>query len=285
MPFVTSPGARSGRTGEHLPRRARLSLLWAASLLLGACAGEAPHGDAGTFACEAPLETCELGLFFGRCPGDDAAVLACSEATGSCRWFTGSCPEGYAASACAPEDRCCEAGADGPWPFADDWRPRSSMAIALAVSELEAIGQERIDEAAPVDLEVTLDPSHARVERPTVVCGPGAELQICEGSASETHVLRVAPYATERSLVLRFFDRELVNDSLLVEVLHHSDPPRARTFLRRDEDAALSPAATCSESPRFAIEGRLTLSSFDPSDVTGRLEGTLPGGASIDLSF
>ena len=245
-------------------------------------AGAAPDASAGV-ACDVPIADCAFGLFFGSCGTSAAPILACSETSGRCKWFTGGCPVGYRASDCAIGDFCCHATPDGAWPF-DATGSFSSMAEVELASDLAAMGQSLVDKSVPAELAVTVDPLIGPPSSNVVTCSTATPLQVCQDGV----VLARGAWATDSSLVIRLVGRGLLAEALLLELVPAHGAPIARLFVRDEEDSAEpSPTRCLPFKPQF-VSGTLRVSTIDistPEAVHGALEANLEGGHTVAVAF
>lgn len=110
----------------------------------------------GASAPESILD-CQRAQFWADCGGSGGPTLACMN--GDCVWFsTGCVAPPYVATDCSASDVCCDASADGPWPYVDGREAFIANGIQGVIEDLAAIGGRVITRDA-VDLAVSVDPS------------------------------------------------------------------------------------------------------------------------------
>lgn len=257
----------------------RISVL----LLMVGCSGV--HGPVAE--CEVPPSECAVGLFFGDCGGARAPVLACGF-DGRCRWYTGGCPVGHTASSCPPGNPCCHETADGPWPYADGWRPDRGASSPLyhqqMVFDLEAMGNDAVTPSSPA-LSVVIDPSLERQPALRWECTEGNPVELCAMGSVHARGGGDGVWATV----------ELTTDSasgerLWLELLaDEAGEIVARAFLWRETDhVGTSPPTRCPElRPAFA-SGSLRLQARDLAWTAPpplRLELAQPDGHRLVLQL
>ena len=272
-------------------------ILISSSATLAACACGTIHGesDGGTDAggldagaqdisCQVPAEDCLHGLFFGVCGDGDVPLLACNRSNGRCRWFRGGCPVGWRASDCPIDQVCCHETPDGLWPFdpSTSFSPGPRLMITL---DIAAMGWTVIDESAPAEIAVTVDPSIGPPTSDWADCTPDAPLQICR----DRLIIERGARSTDLSLVLRFASQARHAEAVLLEIVPAGGSLQARMFVRDEDDAA--PPSLPSRCRPFHMEstsGTLRLNTVDlsmPELVHGALEVDLDGGHTMAVEF
>lgn len=271
-------------------RRLTSTIVIVSSMALHACtdspgddAGGSTRVDAASVSSSCEETRCSTGLFFGTCDGGETGpVLACNEVTGRCRWYVGGCPIGHRASDCSPNDICCHDSGEGPWPFSN-WTPSSDMASAELALDVAAMGAEIATRLQPANVAVSVDPAVLPPEvRTRVTCSAGAPIQICEDSRLRAPVV----YRTEESVVVWFSSRELVNESLLLEVVTDTSGVHIGRLFVRDFTDAVRPGSPrlCAPFHREIVSGSARLSTLDDA-VHGVLELILVDDHSATLEF
>ena len=251
--------------------------------LFAACASKHRARDAGDdgggapLACDQVSRECEFGLYEGSCGADSGTdpVLACSESSGRCLWFTGGCPEGYRASRCPTTNVCCESTGEGAWPF-EVWMG-AGMATVESTLDLSAL-------AAPTVMTVTIDPSR-ETSGSGPICSTGNPLRICTDGLAE---IERRPLLWGPSLLVRFPSLGFSREALYLELVA-ADVFFARLFIRDETDAAPPGAPTACAPPHDEIlTAELLLNTTDltaPHLVHGWLGVTLRDGNTVALEF
>lgn len=156
------------------------------------------------------------------------------------------------------------------------------MTAQELISDLAAMGAAPVTASSPAEIVVSLDPSVGAPTSMRASCSGGASLQLCEDAD-----LRITRRALDASVVVRFATRDLVAQSLSLEIVRGS--LTARVFVRHDTDAAPPDLPrVCPVMERVSESGTLVLSTSDlsaPDSVHGVLSIELAGGGTVTLPF
>jgi len=151
-----------------------------------------------------------------------------------------------------------------------------------------AMGYAPVTASSPSDVVVTVDPSFTAVT-PEVRCeGPGGEaLELCDGNP----LITWTPVAFTNTVWVRFLNRGLLGEALILEIVPGTGTAIARTFVRSEGDGSPpDPPLSCEQarSPRLHMSGTLTTNGVDianPSATHGHLVLALPGGGRVTIDF
>ncbi|MCC6872969.1 MAG: hypothetical protein IT378_01570 [Sandaracinaceae bacterium] len=156
------------------------------------------------------------------------------------------------------------------------------MVAQELINDLAAMGATPVTASSPAEIAVSVDSSLGAPTTQRASCSGGASLQLCEDAD-----LRITRRALDASLVVRFATRDLVAQSLSLEIVRGSTA--ARVFVREDTDAAPPGLPrVCPVIERVSVSGTLALSTTDlsvPDAVHGVLVVELAGGGAVTLPF
>jgi hypothetical protein len=145
-----------------------------------------------------------------------------------------------------------------------------------------------VSRSSPAEIAVRIDPSITVPTSPGVTCSTGAGLQLCEASDGSSP-LRASPYATDLSVVIRFTSRDVVGESLNLELISEMGAVGARAFVRFDNDGLTTGLTSiCPPLRRESMSGTLALTTSElalPEALHGKLELALLSGGSVSLEF
>lgn len=160
------------------------------------------------------------------------------------------------------------------------------MAATELALDVAAMGSEPVTSLLPASVEIVVDPAALPPEGGTrVTCTDGAPLEICADAVLRPPVI----YATPESVVVWFSSREMLTESVLLEIVPDgAEGPFGRIFVRDFTDAARpGTPRTCAPFHRVTVAGMARLSTIDPpaDTVHGVLDVSLNDDHHMRLEF